>query len=123
MVRDGQLRIDTCNARCPNHYRMQVLIESPTVPVLSVQGGGLIRAGAGFASPKALTLAVSGGGLVDTIAIPAQVTTAAVSGGGEIRATSHRVLTAVVKGGGSIRYWGNPVVTGIVEGGGNIRPQ
>src|SRR4051794_32003376 len=30
--RDGQLRIDTCNERCPPAYRLRVEIQSPNAP-------------------------------------------------------------------------------------------
>ena len=121
VLSEGKLRIDACNPRCPRHYRLRILVESPTVPVLAVSGGGLIRAGTGFASPRALTVAVSGGGLIDTVAVPADVATAAVNGGGEIKVSARRVLTAAVNGGGVVRYWGNPVVTQVVKGGGIVR--
>src|SRR5215213_11875238 len=62
VVRNGKLRIDTCNARCPHRYRMRILIESPTVPVLGVSGGGSIVAQSGFGNQRDLTVAVGGGG-------------------------------------------------------------
>jgi hypothetical protein len=121
--RHGQLKIDACNERCPQHYRLRVLIESPhMVPTLAVDGGGTITAAPGFGQPRQLTLAVAGGGLIDTQAAPSGVVTAAVNGGGQIKARPLSVLTAAVNGGGEIRYLGNPVVTSAISGGGNVRP-
>src|ERR1700755_2950060 len=40
--REGQLRIDTCDERCPPQYRLRVEIQSPFVPDLGVSGGGAI---------------------------------------------------------------------------------
>jgi hypothetical protein len=121
--RHGQLKIDACNERCPHRYRLRILIESPHMPpTLAVDGGGTIVAGPGLAEQRELTLAVAGGGLIDTRAAPSGVVTAAVNGGGQIKARPRSVLTAAVNGGGEIRYWGNPVVTSAMSGGGNVRP-
>ena len=122
VVGNQKLRIDACNGRCPRHYRLRVLVESPTVPVLGVNGGGAITAQAGFGSQRNLTVAVGGGGAIDVRAVPAEVATAAVSGGGAIKLRAHRVLTAAVNGGGEIRYWGDPKVTTAINGGGVVRP-
>ena len=120
--REGKLRIDACNDRCPNHYRLRVLIESPRIPrTLAVAGGGTITAASG-AVEKELTLAVSGGGVIDTTAVSSEVVTAAINGGGRINVRPRNVLTAAVNGGGEVRYWGNPVVTTAIQGGGNVRP-
>jgi hypothetical protein len=122
VISDRRLRIDACNARCPQHYRLRILIESPSVPVLAVEGGGKITATPNFANQRAITVAVHGGGAVDARAIPADVVTAAVNGGGDIKVRARRVLTAAVNGGGSIRYWGNPAVTTAIRGGGRVGP-
>src|SRR4051795_4165715 len=34
--RDGKLRIDACNNRCPRHYRLRIQVQSPRVPDLAV---------------------------------------------------------------------------------------
>jgi hypothetical protein len=120
--REGKLRIDACNERCPQHYRVRVLIESPRIPTtLGVSGGGAITAASAVVE-RELTLAVSGGGVIDARAAPAVAVTAAVNGGGQINARPRNELTAAVNGGGEIRYWGNPVVTTAISGGGNVRP-
>jgi hypothetical protein len=121
--RHGQLKIDACNERCPHQYRLRIVIESPRLPpTLAVDGGGTILAGPGFVEQRELTLAVAGGGVIDTRAAPSASVTAAVNGGGQIKARPRSVLTAAVNGGGEIRYWGNPVVTSAIAGGGNVRP-
>ena len=123
VMSDGKLRIDTCNQRCPYHYRMRALVESPAIPAtLAVRGGGTVTAAPGFGGRAPLTLAVSGGGVIDTKATASDVVTAAVNGGGQIKVRSLRVLTAAVNGGGEIRYLGNPVVTSAIHGGGAIQP-
>ena len=122
IVRDQKLRIDACNANCPRHYRLRILIESPTVPVLGVSGGGSITADPGFGGQKELTVAVGGGGSIDVRALRADDVTAAVSGGGAIKVRAQRVLTAAVNGGGEVRYWGDPSVTTAINGGGTVRP-
>ncbi|HEX6661099.1 MAG TPA: DUF2807 domain-containing protein [Sphingomicrobium sp.] len=122
VVSNRRLKIDACNARCPRHYRLRVLVESPAVPVLAVEGGGKITAAPNFANQRELTVAVNGGGAVDARAIPADDVTAAVHGGGEIKVRARRVLTAAVVGGGSVHYWGNPSVTTAIEGGGRVSP-
>jgi Putative auto-transporter adhesin, head GIN domain len=117
-----KMTIDACNSRCPRHYRLRIVIESPTVPVLAVQGGGTITAAPGFSDQSVLTLAVGGGGAIDARAVPVETATAAVSGGGDIKVRPRRVLTAAVNGGGTIRYWGDPAVTTVINGGGTVRP-
>ena len=119
---EGKLEIDACNARCPQHYRLRIVVETPKVPVLAVQGGGSISAAPGFAEQRELTLAVGGGGVIDTRAVPSPIVTAAVSGGGKINVRPQRVLTAAVNGGGEIRYWGRPDVTTAINGGGVVGP-
>lgn len=121
--RDQKLEIDTCNSRCPKHYRMRVIVESPTMPqTLAVNGGGSITAESGFGNQRELTVAIGGGGTIDVRAVPAETATAAVSGGGAIKIRSLRELTAAVNGGGEVRYWGNPSVTTAINGGGTVRP-
>ncbi len=122
MLSQGRLRIDACNASCPHSYRLKILVESPTVPVLAVSGGGKITTTQGFAGQPQLTAAVNGGGEIDATALAADVATAAVQGGGEIKVRAVRVLTAAVNGGGAIRYWGDPQVTTAISGGGTVRP-
>jgi hypothetical protein len=117
---EGRLRIDACNDRCPQHYRLRILVESPTVPILAVKGGGTIAATSGFPSQRELVMAVGGGGAIDSRAVAAESATAAVSGGGEIKLRARKDLTAAVSGGGTVRYWGDPAVTQVIQGGGTV---
>lgn len=118
----GKLRIDACsNARCPQHYRLRVEIQSPRVPDLAVSGGGQITTGAGFAAQQQLAAAVHGGGRIDARTLQASSVTAAVSGGGEVVVHPRSSLTAAVNGGGMVRFLGHPQVTSVVHGGGLVR--
>lgn len=117
----GRLSIDVCSAQCPRNYRLSVLVESPTVPVLAVDGGGKITAAQGFAGQQHLVVAVNGGGVIDTSGVAVDTASAAVNGGGEIKVRALRVLTAAVNGGGLVRYWGDPRVTTAIRGGGAVR--
>lgn len=118
----GRLRIDACNAQCPRNYHLSMLVESPTIPILAIEGGGKITAADGFAGQRQLVVAVNGGGIVDATKVEADNATAAVSGGGEIKLRALRALTAAINGGGLVRYWGNPRVTTAIRGGGAVRP-
>lgn len=120
--RNGQLKIDTCNNRCPQHYRMRIQIESPRVPDLGVNGGGLIAVQNGFRPQSEISLAVNGGGKIDSRSVNAASVSAAVNGGGEalVRASSN--LSAAVNGGGLVRYTGNPRVSSAIHGGGVVAP-
>jgi hypothetical protein len=118
--RDGQLRIDACNARCPQFYRLTIEIESPSLPDVAVAGGGRIAAGPGFHPQRQLSAAVLGGGEIDTRALEARDASAAVQGGGTILVRAAASLNAAVNGGGSVRYWGNPSVTSAIAGGGHV---
>jgi hypothetical protein len=119
--RDGNLKIDTCNADCPHQYRLRVEIQTPRVPTLAVEGGGTISVAGGFGGVRELTTAVNGGGRIDARAVQADAVTAAIQGGGEMFVRARSVLTGAVNGGGTIRYWGDPQVTSAINGGGMIR--
>jgi len=116
----GRLGIDTCNARCPRVYRLQLVIESPRVPDLAITGGGTITAAAGFAPQPQLSAAIRGGGVIDATRVRATGVSAAISGGGDIRVAPRSSLSAAIHGGGVIAYSGNPKVSSAVVGGGRI---
>src|SRR6476659_2778747 len=117
---DGNLRIDTCNERCPQHYRLRVVIQSPRAPNLAVSGGGSVTTAGGFGSQSDLATAVNGGGTIDARSIDAANVSAAVNGGGELLVRPRVALSAAVNGGGHVRYWGNPNVSMAVRGGGAV---
>ena len=98
----GKLWIDACNARCPQHYRLRVEVQSPRLPGLGVSGGGSIRAAGGFA-------------VQDEIAV-------GVNGGGQVLVRARSTLAVGVSGGGEVRYLGHPKVTSAINGGGAVRP-
>ena len=82
--RDGQLRIDACNDRCPHNYRLKIRIESPRMPSVAVEAGGTIVAQRGFAPQSEVAAAVSAGGTIDLRAVDAERVVAAVHAGGDI---------------------------------------
>ena len=116
----GKLWIDACNARCPQHYRLKVQIQSPRVPDLAISGGGMITTAAGFQPQANLGVAINGGGRIDARTVTVGAASASVNGGGEARLAPRRTLSAVVNGGGLVRYWGNPAVSQTVNGGGAV---
>ncbi len=118
--RNGQLKIDACNERCPRNYHLRIQIQSPRVPDVGISGGGSIVVQPGFARQSQLAAGVSGGGKIDARSVDAMVISAAVNGGGELLVRPRATLNAAVNGGGSIRYWGNPQVTSAIQGGGSI---
>jgi hypothetical protein len=118
--RDGRLRIDACNARCPQLYHLTIEVESPSVPDVAVSGGGRIAAESGFRPQRQLSAAVHGGGEIDTRALDARDASAAVQGGGTILLRAAASLSAAVNGGGAIRFWGDPSVSSAVAGGGHV---
>jgi hypothetical protein len=119
---DGKLRIDTCNEACPRVYRLRVEIQSPRVPDLAVNGGGLISTSGGFRAQSQLSAAVNSGGKIDARSIEATNVSAAVNGGGELMVRPRAVLSAAVNGGGRVRYWGSPTVSSAIRGGGSVGP-
>ena len=120
--RDGKLRIDVCDGRCPRHYRLRVLVEGPRVPDVGITGGGSISAANGFAAQQRLSAAVNGGGSIDLRNVAATNVSAAVNGGGSVSVRPRARLNAAINGGGLVRYWGNPQVSSAVHGGGSVRP-
>ena len=118
LERDGKLRIDACNERCPQIYRMRVEIQSPDLPDLAITGGGAITAERFPAAARSRR-----GGrwwredrprAVDGINV-----SAAVNGGGDIFVRARATLAAAVNGGGTVRYVGHPEVSIAIRGGGN----
>jgi hypothetical protein len=120
LAKEGQLRIDACNSRCPRNYPLQIRIESPTVPSVAISGGGTISAAGGFAPQSRLAAAIQGGGRIDLRNVDAGNVAAAIHGGGQILVRPRSSLEAAVNGGGEIRYSGNPAVTMAVNGGGSV---
>ena len=119
--RNGQLRIDACNARCPQRYDLRIEIHSPTAPDAAISGGGAITFAPGFAPQGDFSVAVNGGGQVDARSLRAANVSAAVNGGGRVLAGHSSHLSAAVSGGGEVRYAGNPHVSSVVNGGGVVR--
>jgi len=114
------LHIYACNNDCPHHYDLQIEITTPRIEALAIAGGGSIDGDGSLSGLRELTLAVDGGGRIDTRAVDSGAVTAAVHGGGHIKARARNALTAAVEGGGTIEYWGNPRVTQVVQGGGRV---
>lgn len=120
--RQRKLAIDACDNRCPQHYRLQIEIESPSVVDSAVEGGGSITAAPGFAPQADIAAAVDGGGLIDFRSVRIADVAASVEGGGKITVGPANNIAAAVNGGGEIRYAGNPQVTTAINGGGSVRP-
>ena len=116
----GQLVIDACNERCPQHYNLKIEIQSPRAPDVAIQGGGAIVAAPGFAPQGQLSAAISGGGIIDVRSVTASNVSAAVHGGGKILSGRSASLTAAVNGGGEVRYAASGNVTMAVHGGGSV---
>jgi hypothetical protein len=116
----GKLVINTCDERCPPVYRLRVQIQSPRVPDLAIDGGGVMTTSGGFAPQGHLNAAVNGGGTIDARSVAAASVSAAVNGGGNLLVRPRQSLAAAVNGGGHIRYWGNPVTTVAIRGGGGV---
>jgi hypothetical protein len=119
--REGKLRIDACNERCPSNYQLRIQIETPSIMGLGVNGGGQMTTANGFARQREIGVAVNGGGSIDARSIDAGAVGAAVNGGGKILVRSNGTLGAAVRGGGEIVYWGNPNVATSIAGGGTVR--
>jgi len=117
----GQLKIDACNARCPQHYRLTIEIRYPTVLPMGVEGGGKITVAPGYGPQHTLAAGVSGGGVVDFRAVSGDTVAAGVNGGGKIMVGASRKIAAAVSGGGEVLYSGDPDITRVVDGGGVIR--
>ena len=122
LERDRKLRIDACDNRCPEGYRLKVEIQSPDAPDVAISGGGSIRAARGFAPQSHMSAAIHGGGTIDVRSVQAANVSAAVHGGGQIFVQPLSSLSAAVNGGGQVRYADNPQVSMAVHGGGLVSP-
>jgi hypothetical protein len=118
---DGKLMIAMCEGRCPPGYRMRLEIQSPTVPDLGIEGGGIISVQPGFRAQRHLQAAINGGGKIDAASVEASSVAAAVNGGGDVIVRARDSLSGAVNGGGLIRYKGHPTVSSAVRGGGLVR--
>jgi hypothetical protein len=118
---DGKLRIDVCNNRCPQHYRLRIEIQSPYVPDLAVAGGGAITTQAGFRPQAQLSAAVNGGGRIDARSLLATSVSASVNGGGDVTVYPRSLLSASINGGGLVRFKGNPQIASAIHGGGLVQ--
>jgi hypothetical protein len=121
LEKEGQLRIDACNSRCPRNYPLQIRIESPSVPSVAIEGGGTIVAARGFAPQAHVAAAVHAGGTIDLRAVDAASVSAAVNAGGDIYVRPRVNLSAAVNAGGDIHYSGHPSVSMAVSNGGEVR--
>lgn len=121
-VANRSLRIDACDSRCPENYRLVVVIVTPDVEALAISGGGSLTV-TGFSGVDSLALSVSGGGGIDTRAVEARQVAASVRGGGSIRTWATKTLAASVHGGGGIIYRGEPEVATAVRGGGSVKAE
>lgn len=121
-VAGRSLRIDACDSRCPDNYRLVVDIVTPDVEALAISGGGSMTV-TGFQPVGSLALSVSGGGGIDTRAVEARQVAASVRGGGSIRTWASKSLAASVHGGGGIVYRGEPEVATAVRGGGSVKAE
>ncbi len=121
MVRPGQLTIDACNSRCPQHYDLRIEIVSPHAPDVAIAGGGSITAAPGFAPQPQLSAAIQGGGEIDVRSISAASVNAAINGGGKILTGRSSSLAAAINGGGEVRYLSSGNITEAVHGGGDVR--
>jgi hypothetical protein len=119
--RTGELRIDACNARCPQHYDLRIEIVSPRAPDVAIEGGGGITATAGFAPQSQLSAAIQGGGRIDFRSVNASSVNAAIDGGGKILTGHSSSLTAALNGGGEVLYLSSGNVTEAIRGGGVVR--
>jgi hypothetical protein len=117
---NGKLKILTCDNQCPYRYRLRVVIQSPTVPDLGINGGGKIDTAGGFRPQHQLSAAVNGGGQIDARSLDATNVSAAVNGGGAVLVRARSSLSAAVNGGGNVRYWGDPRTSVAIHGGGGV---
>jgi putative autotransporter adhesin-like protein len=120
-IEDGnKLKIEACNSNCPREYDLEIVIETPEIVAVAIDGGGHIESSGSFPDQHQVTAAVEGGGYIDLRSIDAANATAAVNGGGHIALRAEKKLTAAVNGGGHITYRGNAEVTEAIDGGGSV---
>ena len=119
-VRDRSLEIESCHGRCPDHYRLDVEIQTPNLDAVAVSNGGKVQFAPGFRPQGDIAAAVSNGGMIDMRTVPAREVSAAVNSGGLIEVGSPAELSAAVNNGGAIRYRGNPDLSMAVASGGSV---
>jgi hypothetical protein len=118
---NGALVIEKCRTKCPKGYRLELEVFAPGIFAISVEHGGRIESGGGFARQAEMVVAVSNGGTINIRSISADRVTATVNQGGGIFTSPRTWLSASVANGGNITYWGDPQVKQSVDHAGAVQ--
>jgi hypothetical protein len=98
----GKLILSPCEGFCVSMHHFEVLVETPDLGGVKINGGGHIAAEGAFRPRAALS--------------------AAINGGGKIIVAAQNSLAASIYGGGQIRYVGQPTIATSIHGGGSVDP-
>jgi|SRR5581483_5583075 len=128
-VKDGNLVFKSCpnkgwfgwNDSCPEGYRLDVLVTTPGLDAVEIDGSGKIDADAGFPQQARLDVEINGSGSVDLTNMPAANSSVAIHGSGKVRLTAHNKLDVEIAGSGEVIYGGSPAVSQTILGSGVVK--
>jgi hypothetical protein len=128
-VKDGDLVFKSCpgkgwfgwNSSCPIGYNLDVVITTPGLSGVEIDGSGKVEAQGGFPQQAKLDIEINGSGNVDLMNVPAASTDVAIHGSGKVRTNAQQKLDVEIAGSGQVIYGGNPHISQTIMGSGEVK--
>ena len=128
-VKDGDLVFKSCprkgwfgwNSSCPVGYNLDVVITTPGLAGVEIDGSGKIEAAGGFPQQPKLDIEINGSGNVDLMNLPAASTDVAIHGSGKVLTTARDKLDVEIAGSGTVIYGGSPQISQTIMGSGAVK--
>lgn len=128
-VKDGDLVFKSCpgkgwfgwNSSCPMGYELNVVVTTPGLSAVEIDGSGKIGSTGGFPAQPKLDIEINGSGNVDLSGLPAGSSDVAIHGSGKVRTTAQDKLDVEIAGSGSVVYGGNPHISQTIMGSGEVK--
>jgi hypothetical protein len=128
-VKDGDLVFKSCpgkgwfgwNSSCPIGYELQVVIATPELSGVEIDGSGKIDTHGAFARQPKLDVEINGSGNVDLAGVPTGTSEVTIHGSGKVHVNTHDSLNVSIAGSGSVLYAGNPHVSQSIMGSGEVK--
>jgi hypothetical protein len=128
-VKDGDLVFKSCpnkgwfgfGGSCPMGYDLDVVITTPGLSGVEIDGSGKVEAASGFPQQPKLDIEINGSGNVDLMNVPAASTDVAIHGSGKVHVNAQQKLDVEIAGSGSVVYGGNPHISQTIMGSGEVK--
>jgi hypothetical protein len=128
-VKDGDLVFKSCpgkgwfgwNSSCPDGYELNVVITTPAISGVEIDGSGKIGSSGGFPAQPKLDVEINGSGNVDVSGIPSGSSDVAIHGSGKVHVAPRDKLDVEIAGSGSVLYSGAPHISQTIMGSGEVK--